>query len=101
MANNFNFSRSGYAATPPYSFNFGEFIGVYNVLKGTSNNFVAIWADANAGLSSGKFYVASEAAFNVINLPTSAVVDYYTETRAGRGGEFLESDDIVDINIGG
>jgi hypothetical protein len=99
--NNFNFTESGY--TPPaqgeYDFYFGEIITIYRILKSLSNDFVAIWADSDASLTNGKMYVSSEASFSVVNLETSIVEDYYTETRAGEAGEVLQGDDIVDINV--
>jgi hypothetical protein len=99
MANNFNFTRSGYTPTEPYNFNFGVVLGVYEILKGLSNNFVAIWASADAGLSAGKMYIASGDTFNVIDLENQEIYDYYTQTHGGRANETLDSDDIVDINV--
>ena len=67
------------------------------ILTGTSNNFTAIWADADAGLSNGKFYVASPAAFSIVD--NTVLCDYYTADHAGAANETLEQNDIVDINI--
>jgi len=98
--NNFNFTESGYI--PPlqteYNFNFGEVYSVYNIIKSLSDDFVAIWADSDASLENGKMYVSSAASFNIINLSTHSVEDYYTESHAGEAGEVLEGDDIVDVN---
>lgn len=93
----FNFTDSGYTPIDT-DFNFGEVFEIFNILKGTSNNFVAIWADINAGLNSGRFYVGSQGAFTTVK--DNIVYDYYTETHAGRGNETLDNDDVVDINIG-
>lgn len=96
----FNFTGSEYAIpTTPYNFFFGAGINTFSVLKGTSNNFVAIWADPTTELNSGKLYVGSQDTFMVVK--DNVIDDWYTETRAGRGGEVLESDDVVDINIRG
>ncbi len=100
----FDFDSGGYAAP-----SFGEVPFRFNplpsqlkyILAGTSNNFVAIWADATANLTNGKMYVSAQDAFSVVDLGDIALEDYYTETHAGRGGESLESNDIVDINVGG
>jgi len=95
----FNFTEER-EAPPSSPFNFDFIIeGQYNVLKGTSNNFIAIWADATAGLSTGKFYVASRDTLNIIDLENEEVCDYYTQTHGGRANEVLDSDDIEDINI--
>jgi len=96
MAHNFNFTEGGYIPDS-YDFDFEGESDIYNVLAGISNNFIAIWADADASLSNGKFYVASLAAFSIVN--DTALFDYYTETHAGATNETLEQDDIIDINI--
>ena len=96
---NFNFTEERESLpSSPFNFNF-TIENRYNILKGLSNNFVAIWADVNAGLSSGKFYVASGDTLNIINLETNEVYDYYTQTHGGRANEVLTSNDIEDINI--
>jgi len=98
MAYNFNFTDSGYVPDN-YDFDFGpeEEITTYNVLAGTNNNFTSIWADPDASLSNGKFYVASPEAFSIVN--DTVLVDYYTTTHKGAANEVLEQDDIKDINI--
>lgn len=70
-----------------------------NILKSLSNNIVAIWAMPDAGLNNGKMYVSSLNSFNVVNLATDIVDDYYTEVYAGKSGEVLQGNDIIDINI--
>jgi len=96
MAHNFNFTEGGYIPDS-YDFDFGLDIHIYNVLAGASNNFTAIWADPTASLSTGKFYVASPAAFSIID--NTLLVDYYTTTFGGRANETLIQNDIKDINI--
>ena len=95
----FNFTESGY--TPTTDFNFGVGATIYNLLKGTSNNFVAIWADVDAGLNSGKMYIGSQGNFQVINLSDQTIYDWYSETQKGRSNETLDNNDIVDINVTG
>ena len=80
-------------------FNFGE-ITTISILEGSSNNFIAIWADLDTGLNSGKMFVSSKgtgAAFNIINIGTNKVVDYYALNHKGSTGQYLEADDVVDI----
>ena len=95
---NFNFTEPGYDSTL-YDFNFGEIYNIYNILKGSNNNFLAIWADFDAGLENGKMYVSSDSAFSVVNLSSQSVDDYYTTTHIGRANEALEHEDIVDLNV--
>ena len=59
--------------------------------EGTTNNFTAIWADPDAGLNSGSFYAATYGAFMVVK---DGALSY-------RNTDDLDSDDIVDINVGG
>ena len=96
MAHNFNFNQPGYISNN-YNFNFYTPIITYSILAGVSNNFTAIWADSDASLSNGKFYVASPAAFSIVN--DTLLVDYYTTTHPGAANETLEQNDIKDINI--
>jgi hypothetical protein len=101
MAYNFNFTDTGYIPNN-YDFDFNplpqpEVITTYNVLAGASNNFTAIWADADASLSTGRLYIASRAAFSIVN--DTVLVDYYTTEHKGAAGEALEQNDIKDINI--
>jgi len=95
----FNFDFTAPYETPiEYNFEFGW--TTYRLLKGTSNNFTAIWADPRASISSGKMYVSSEDVFSIINLTTNIVHDYYTTTYSGLRGETLTSG-IVDLYIQG
>jgi hypothetical protein len=95
--NDFDFVTPGYIPII-YDFNFGEGHNVYNIIKSPSNNFIAIWADLDAGLETGKMYVSSASSFNIINLNSNSVEDYYTQSHAGEAGEVLEGNDIVDVN---
>ena len=100
MAENFNFTESGYI--PSYDFDFGytpPTITIYSILAGLSNYFTAIWADADASLSNNKMYVASGGAFSVVDLSINQTVDRYTKTVAGGAQETLLAEDIVDINV--
>jgi hypothetical protein len=72
---------------------------VHPILKGLTNNFVAIWADADASLNNGKMYVGSYGYFNVVKLVDQTIYDWYSESQAGRGNETLNDSDIVDANV--
>lgn len=96
---NFDFTEAGY--TPGYDFNFGSVVEVYNILKSLTNNFTAVWADPSATLESGRFYVSSSSSFSVVDADNPSIYDWYTQTHEGRGNEALDSNDSVDINIGG
>ena len=77
---------------------------VYNILGGTSTDFIAIWADPEANINHGKVYVASTgvgAALSVINMDTNALYDCYTKTEKGVGDEFLNAEDVKDLHVGG
>lgn len=93
----FNFTESGY--TPSYDFTFGEAVEIYSILKGPTNDFIAIWTDADAGLNNGKMYIASEGYLTIIDLSDNSVFDWYSESRVGRANESLENSDIIDINV--
>ncbi len=96
MPNNFNFTESGYTPTS-YDFNFYTAGVAYTVLAGTNNNFTAVWADLTTSLTTGKIYIASSAAFSILN--SAVLVDYYTTTHSGGANEALDQNDIIDINI--
>lgn len=99
MSNNFNFTESGYSPGPPYNFDFSPLAESYSILKGLTNNFTAIWADADAGMSAGKMYIGLEGYFNVIDLSSKTIYDWCSESHAGRGNETLTGSDIVDANV--
>ncbi len=69
------------------------------VLAGTNDNFTAIWADANTSLTSGQMYIASPSALSVINITNKTLIDAYTTTIKGAANEYLQQEDVVDINI--
>jgi len=103
MSHDFNFTEGGYIPgnlnfdfspppTPPTS---------YSILKGISNNFVAIWADLDAGLNNGKMYIGSQGYFQVVKLDDQTIYDWYSVSQKGRGNETLDNNDIVDINVTG
>jgi len=73
--------------------------GAYNILEGLFNDYVAIWSTSDASLSDGRLYVSSTASFNVVDLATSTLANYYTRTFAGGAGQLLTSDDIVDTSV--
>lgn len=101
MSHDFNFTETGYV---PGNLNF-DFSPPpppptsYSILKGLTNNFVAIWADPDASLNSGKMYVGSTGYFNTVKLDDQTIYDWYSETRAGRANESLERSDIIDSNV--
>ena len=75
---------------------------VYNILSGTSSNYNSVWADSTANINSGKLYTASTgngAAFSVIDLQSKTLIDSYKIDVMGNNMEFLNSEDIVDINV--
>ena len=97
MSTDFNFDQ---LKDESLDFNFGESTTGYNILRGISNDFIAIWADANTSLNTGKMFVSSKgygAAFNAINIGTNRVVDYYTLDHMGSTGQYLEAEDVIDI----
>ena len=69
-------------------------------LAGTSENFISIWAEPDADISSGRFQVASRgtgAALSIININDNTLYDYYTTTVSGRANEALESNKTTDL----
>lgn len=99
MANNFNFTESGYSPGSPYNFDFSPPAASYPIIKGTTNNFTSIWADANAGLSASKMYIGLSGYFNVINLSDQTIYDWYSTSHTGRGNETLDGSGVVDVNV--
>jgi len=72
------------------------------ILAGTSKNFSSIWADPTANIETARMYIGSRgpgAAFSVVDLANGVLVDSYLIDKAGEHGEFLDSEDIVDINV--
>lgn len=99
MSYDFNFTESGYVPGAPFNFNFAPPFEKYYILKGITNNFIAIWADPQASLTNNKMYVSSAAAFSVVDLENKDIDDYYTQSHVGRANEALEHEDIIDLNI--
>lgn len=100
----FDFIRTGYyAPQDPISFDFGATtVTVFNVLAGASVNFTSVWADPNSGINNARLYVASNgsgAALSVVGLEHQVLLDSYSTTEDGINEEFLDSEDIVDINV--
>ena len=54
---------------------------------------------ADAGMSAGKMYIGLEVYFNVIDLSSQTIYDWYSESHAGRGNETLTGSGIVDANV--
>lgn len=95
MANNFNFTESGYVPGLPYNFDFGPSVETYAVIKGSSNVFSSVWVWNN------KMYVSNSDALTIVDLNDNKVCDYYTKDHVGRANESLNGDNIVDINVMG
>jgi len=93
----FNFTEGGYV--PSSNFNFVSPFFTYSILAGVTNEFVAIWADPDASLTSGKFYAATADAMSVVNTADNSLYDAYSKNLPGRANEVLTSNDIVDINV--
>ena len=95
-----NFEIDGYSPPDPPDFDFA--LGVYYVLAGFSNIFTGIWADEDAGRTSGRMYALSwgpGTALNILNLDEKKLYDHYTQTFGGRAEETLTDNDGVDLNI--
>ena len=72
------------------------------LLAGTSEDATSVWADPNASLETAKLYVGttgSGAAFSVIDLEHTVLTDSYKIDYDGINEEFLDREDIVDINV--
>ena len=98
MSNNFNFTESGYIPNS-YDFDFNPGYSIYNILFGADNNFIAVWADLNASLTNGKFYVSSKSALSIVDNVTKTLVDRYDKNTFGAANEKLKDGEVVDINI--
>lgn len=100
MATNFNFTDANYI--PSNNFQFGYSYTVYTILAGQSKNFTSIWADPDANINNAKMYVAttgSGAAFSVVDLEHKVLIDSYKIDHKGINEEFLDREDILDINV--
>ena len=98
----FNFTSDDIRITEPenYNFNFGD--AVFSILAGQSKYFISIWADPDANVETARMYVGSAgpgAAFSVVDLADESLVDSYLIDKEGEYDEFLDREDIVDINV--
>ena len=84
-----------------YDFTFGPGVFIYNIFRGTSNNFNSIYADKDTSLNSGRFYVGRQEDLTIINQKNGEIIleDYYSKTTAGSAEETLKVVDLVDINV--
>lgn len=64
----------------------------YSMIFGNSNNFVAIWADPDANLENGKFYVSTKNSLSIIDLEGKQLHAAYNN---------LIGVDVVDLNVTG
>ena len=72
------------------------------ILAGRSKNFTSVWADPNANIETAQMYVGSRgtgAALSVVDLAHNVLIDSYLIDKQGDLGEFLDSEDIIDINV--
>jgi hypothetical protein len=69
------------------------------VVKGGSNSVISVSATPNASLDNGKFYIASQGYFTVVNLNNHTVFDWYSTTHSGMAKESLDSDNLIDLNV--
>lgn len=98
----FNFKKAGYIPPEnPITLDFRR--TSFEIIGGSSNYFVSVWADESASRDSFKLYTASAgvgASLSVVNLSTKTLVDDYTISHVGAFNETLEREDVADINIG-
>lgn len=64
----------------------------YNIIFGSNNNFVAIWADPSASLENGKFYVSTSSSLSIIDLENKQLSAVYSD---------LDGANVVDLNVTG
>ena len=98
---NFDFTEPGYDPSN-YDLNFGYLIATLQILAGVSKNYSSIWADPTANIETARMYVGTRgigAAFSVVDLAAGRLVDSYLIDKVGDNDEFLDSEDIVDINV--
>lgn len=96
--NNFNFTSPGYV--PSYNLEWPA--TEFRLIAGFSQNFAAVWAEADANIETSRMYIATAgtgAAFSVIDLSNKILLDSYTQIDGGDYEEPLERDDIKDINV--
>lgn len=99
--NNVDFKFSVLSEDEPevaYDFYFGVNVFNYEIFRGSSNVFNAIWCDPKASLTSGRFYVTRENDLTVINSNNGqAITELYHElTKINMSGDL---DNYVDLNV--
>ena len=103
MSNIFNFNNDYRRNSGPYNFNFGvSGKSVYYLIAGKSLKFTSVWADVGANINKYKLYVGTfgdGASFSVIDLNKKVLIDNYLIDNNGNNGDFLDREDIVDINV--
>jgi len=67
-------------------------MSVYNILKGSNNNFTSVWVLDN------KLYVSNSDTLTIIDLNNNEIYDWYTQSHVGRANESLNHDQIIDVN---
>jgi len=72
----------------------------FTIILGDNSNFIAIVADRNASLNSGKLSLASSNGFFVIDLTNKILYDNYTLSIKGRANEMLAQEPITDVATG-
>jgi len=98
----FDFSEDGYSPNLPLEADIDFLLGIHNILGGTSNIFIAIWADLNADQYNNRMYAlswGSGVALSVLDLSTKNLYDHYTQNFDGRGKEPLINSDTIDLNV--
>ena len=77
--------------------------GKYPILREQNVNFLtSVWAEPNANINTSRLYVSSSgigATFSVIDLNSKSIYDSYLVYEQGLLGDFLDQEDVVDINI--
>lgn len=103
-----NFSSSYTPPELPYyttysggvlNFFFWDKITVNRILYATSDNYITVWADSDASLTNGKFYMSTDKELSIINLSDNTLYDRYDVNNKGRGNEALQDDNIFDTNV--
>lgn len=63
-----------------------------------SNVFDSIFADPDASITKGMFYISNNKSLTIVNVTNGQafIKDYYTKTTAGSTGQTLDSDTVVD-----
>jgi len=93
----FDFIESDYFPST-YDFLFESLFIFFKILKSTSNDIIAIWADSNASTDSGNIYVSSNDVFMIIDMSTKTIKSFISQTNKGMDNTVLTSNDITDVN---